>query len=107
MGPIPVELVPDLTEDGQALAGCAYIQHRRVALDSTLEDSAMRVVLYHEMLHVWLHDAGVTVAADLEEVIVQALATALVAREDFHLKGAPADPSDGVPAGDSTPTETV
>lgn len=88
LGPVPVELVPELTEDGQSLAGCAYIQTRRVALDSTLEDSAMRVVLYHELLHLWLHDAGVHgLTAELEEVVVQALATALVAREDFHAAG--------------------
>lgn len=87
LGPVPIELTPNLVEDGKQLAGCAYIQERRVMLDSELEDQPLRVVLWHELLHIWLHDAGVHDLGELEEVVVQALASALVAREDFHRAG--------------------
>lgn len=90
LGPVVVELQPEIVEDDVPLAGCAYIQERRLALDSTLEEMPLRVVLWHELLHLWLHDAGIHgLHRDVEEAVVQALATALVARETFHAVGAP------------------
>jgi len=88
LGPVPIELSDAVTDDtGNKLAGCALIYDRRVILDSGLEDRAMRVVHYHEMVHLWLHDAGVVIPEGLEEVVCTALASALVAREDFHAAG--------------------
>lgn len=92
LGPVPIELSDHIEDDGQRLAGVAMTYERRITVDSGLEDQALRVVTWHELLHLWLHDAGVGVPGELEEVIVQALASALVAREDFHASG-------GVPEG--------
>lgn len=87
LGPIPVELSDRIEDEGQRLAGLASLYERRITLDSGLDDQALRVVAMHELLHVFLHDAGVTLGNDIEEVVVQALASALVAREDFHENG--------------------
>jgi hypothetical protein len=87
LGPVPVELAETLEHNGERLAGFAMVYQRRVVLDSALADQAMRVVYLHEMLHLWLHDAGVVLPEATEEVICTALASALVAREDFHIAG--------------------
>ena len=93
LGPVPIVLAPEVTINDEALLGYSDTLERVIALDSTLEDRHLRVVHFHELLHLWLYDAGIHgLPEDLEEAIVHALATALVAREDFHGSG-------GVPEG--------
>jgi hypothetical protein len=88
LGPIPVHLVP---EDDPALDegkswGMADLAERVIYLDSSLPSQQMRVVLHHEWMHFVIQDAGLGEAAS-EETVVQTIATALVARENFHAAG--------------------
>jgi hypothetical protein len=89
-GPVPVEIVQNLIDPEAGpgrLAGMFSPYERVIQLDSELPDRPMRVVLHHEWLHMALHDAGIQLPDDTEETLVHALATALVAREDFHAAG--------------------
>jgi Zn-dependent peptidase ImmA (M78 family) len=61
---------------------------RTIRLDAALPLRARRVTLLHELIHLWLHDAGVELTHDMEEVVCCTLSTALVAHEDFTKKRA-------------------
>jgi hypothetical protein len=85
LGAVPVEMTELLKDDdGARLAGCAEMYGRKIVLDSELPLQSTRVILNHEWGHLVLHDAGITLPADVEEAVVQAYGTAMVAREDFH-----------------------
>lgn len=87
LGPLPVELTDSIIGvDGDALAGDAGVYDRMIRLDSGVPVQAMRVHLYHEWLHIVLHDAGFT-QDHIEEIPVQAIATALAANDEFHFNG--------------------
>ena len=85
LGPVPVLLVDNLMDrqtGQQRLAGEADLYERVIRLDASLPPRAMRVTLLHELIHLWLHDAGVDLTHDIEEVVCCTLSTALVALED-------------------------
>lgn len=89
LGPVPVQIVENLTDKQsgeQRLAGEADMYERSIRLDSALPPRAQRVTLLHELIHLWLHDAGVDLPHDMEEVVCCTLSTAFVAHEDFTRK---------------------
>lgn len=89
LGPVPVEMAENIEDEGKRLAGQAEPYGRRITLDSELPEMAMRVVHFHEWIHIVLYDAGIHgLPEEYEEAVVHAMATALVAREDFHAERA-------------------
>ncbi len=92
LGPIPVDMADGIKdENGDALDGFAMRKARRIVLDSNLAPGLdTRLALTHEWLHVALYDLGWAhhLTEKEEELLVNGLSVALVAREDFHAEHA-------------------
>jgi hypothetical protein len=88
LGPVPVHLVdPDdpILENAKDWGRCD-LNERVIYLDNSLSEKMMRVTLTHEWLHFAALDSGLLNGTD-EEKGIQGLATAIIAREDFHAAG--------------------
>lgn len=85
LGPIPVERVSELkdVETGEELFGYVNLHLRRISIRTELDPRAAWATLFHEQVHLWLHDAGLELGKDEErvcDVIGTAMAVAYLSR---------------------------
>ena len=80
LGPIPVEVVPELVSaDGDPLLGKWVPEDRVIKLRGDVSPLTMYVTLWHESIHAWLWDAGTMPGEEeTEERICDSLSSAIV-----------------------------
>lgn len=82
IGQVPVELVPDLKDqDGDECLGTWNYGERKLRLRPGQSPAALWQTLFHEKVHMWLSDSGVStfLTDKQEEAICDCLSSALLA----------------------------
>jgi hypothetical protein len=80
LGPVSVEYVDDPVVEGDSVYAAFLSDGRRIVIDRALTGTFRRAVLAHERCHSAITDFGITMAADLEERVCDAMAALEVAR---------------------------
>lgn len=70
LGPVPVTLVPDLKAvDGEECLGIFDYEERTIRIRSGMPRAVQWQTLHHEIVHMCLSDAGVSLPAATEETL--------------------------------------
>ena len=79
LGYVRVVKVPGLTCNGYDAYGCYSALARVIQVRDSMNIVVGWQTLFHEVGHLWLHDANVRLPEDVENKIVDAMATARLA----------------------------
>lgn len=80
IGPVPVELVPNLrSADGEIVHGLWLESERVIKINASDSLETQWLTLWHEWVHSTLWHGGVTLNAKAEERVCDAMAAALTA----------------------------
>jgi hypothetical protein len=72
LGPVAVEVVEDLRDDGQVICGDYNIGTRCIRVRAGMHPATMWQTFYHEVCHMFLTDAGVKLSKEQEEAVCDA-----------------------------------